>query len=254
MREENGVVKQPLNIFLYAQEGFGKSSFGDGSTKPLFIGNECPPTISSRKLITENFLDFIDTLSDIANTDKYKEHKTIVIDTIDGVLKQAEDLILKGTGKNMNTVLGGYGAGWRQIEEYAKQILTHLQTIQSKGNNVIILSHRSTESFEDKTTGETYKRYVPDLNKNSRDLFMKSSQIIIYGEDDRIVKETSKSGKTALEDVKSKTFYFRGNSVYIAKTWFNTLPDELEYKEKKGESWREIGKLVNKYYQGAKSE
>lgn len=232
----------PLAIMLYAREGFGKSSFGSEATKPLFIGNEVPTHIDVNKVRTKNFLEFVDALNNVIQDQKMtKEYKTIVIDSIDGICNDAQDHLLEGSGGNLSTYGGGYGAGYVELAKLMTGVLAQLKAIRSMGYNIVLLAHETVGSFEDQVTGVAYSSHEVAMHKKVAPLFIDWVQILLFGQNERLKRVSNKKERLEI-DVDSKILYTKTTSAHRAKSHFN-LPEKIEYKND-GKTFLRIAKLV----------
>lgn len=150
---------------IYALSGAGKSTLASQLEKPLFIDIEgglnnikCSrtPTISF-------YISFIKVINDIhSNAAQYlKDYKTIIIDSMDWLVRKAEEhasgvRTVNGTDivTDMTATIGkangGYGNGNKQLENHIRaEVLPALQLLVEDGFAICLIAHADQKDLMD---------------------------------------------------------------------------------------------------------
>lgn len=166
-RITTGIIESPYCVLLYGIEGIGKSSWAAKCPKPLYLDLEKG---TKKKKNVGRITDIktwdqaIETIDQIYEEDL--DYKTLVIDTLDWLEGRALDKILKDTGKNLNTVLGGYGAGRAELTKMFRGLFDKLIAIkEDRGMHVVLLAHSQMKTKNDPELNESYDRYILKLDE-----------------------------------------------------------------------------------------
>src|SRR5689334_17219845 len=115
-----GKIKRPVRVVLYGPEGVGKSTFGAGAPKPIFLGAEdgTAQLDVSRFPAPERYEDILEALRVLA-TDEH-DYETLVVDSLDWVEPLMWNYMCKRDGQD-NIVAYGYGKGFDlAVDEWRK--------------------------------------------------------------------------------------------------------------------------------------
>lgn len=94
------------------------------------------------------------------------DYKTIIIDLIEGMYDLCRDFILKKFNKKHESDIGGYGAGFKAVENEFVQVMEKYAALRYKGFNVIFIGHQKLQ--------EEAKRELALIDENAK-------PILIYG-------------------------------------------------------------------------
>lgn len=164
-----GRTSKPPRVLLYGPEGIGKSTFGAGCPKPIFIQIED----GLDEIEADKFprCDTLDDFSDHINALLHEKHdyQTVVIDSADWL----ENLIHKDVCQSskvasIELAAGGYGKGYGVALEMWRSVLEKLDRLRNMGMIVVLLAHARVERFEDPDQSITYDRYSLKLNNSQK--------------------------------------------------------------------------------------
>ena len=199
----------PSRIYFYAQEKFGKSSFGCHAPNPIFVMTEGETGLLSlieagRVPETAHFPDdakswpqFMDMVHAVRN--EQHDHRTLVIDTANG----AERLLVKHvTDTEYNGVTSGrdgfasYGKGFESCIPHWVQFLSLLNEIRiSRKMAILLLAHAKIKPVNN-PEGSDYDQFRPDGVDKLWPLTHKWADVIAAGTYDLFVKDDKvKTGK-----------------------------------------------------------
>ena len=176
-----GKIKKPYNVLLYGVDGIGKSTWAANAPSPIFLG----PEDGTNNLDVARFNDINSwdnataCLAELFQQDH--KYKTLVIDTIDWLEIFAWRKIIGMTGKNINTVNGGYGAGREDSKAMFIDFIKGCKMLREhKKMNIIFLAHSDIENFTKQNLNETYQRYSLKLDKKVNSIFREYSEDVLF--------------------------------------------------------------------------
>ena len=176
-----GKENKPPRIFLYGQEGVGKSCTAAQAPNPIFIQ-------------TEDGLDEINTakfplahsLNDVLNAlaalrDEQHDFRTVVLDSADWLERLIWDKVCQDFGvRSIEKADGGYGKGYVHALTYWRQIVSLLNDLRNvRGMIVIVIAHSKVERFEDPENA-AYDRYTPRLHKSATSLLCEWVDAVLF--------------------------------------------------------------------------
>jgi hypothetical protein len=148
---------------MYGIEGAGKTTFGASAPNSVFIAAERRNDRIHGSIVmpAETWDDVEANIKELTNDPH--NYKTAVIDTTDWLEKICHAKIMgTGTskGKAINTVNGGYGAGYREAERLHRELIESLKVLREKrGMNIILLSHYEVKAVKDPDAIADYDAY-----------------------------------------------------------------------------------------------
>jgi hypothetical protein len=151
---------------VYGPPGIGKTTFGAGATDALII--DCENGAGAIQCQRTPYLSTWSEISQWLTAIEREDHpyKTLVIDSIDWLLRRVEEQVAGSEGKidqTLNRSHGGYGNGKQVMKNYVYQtLLPQLDHIVNhRGIAVIMLAHAKRNEITDvdgitteKTTAE----------------------------------------------------------------------------------------------------
>ena len=172
-------------ILLYGIPKIGKSTFASQMDNPLFIATEAGlNNLEVYQVPVSDWETFLKVAAEIAKGGH--EYKTIVIDTVDNLLKFCSDYVCKKAGV-MDEADLEWGKGWRMVKSEFLRALTKISLLPY---GLVLISHAQIKEIKSRT-GKIDKT-VPTLTGGGRDVVLNMSDIILYAE---IVERQEKDGK-----------------------------------------------------------
>ena len=245
-----GRENKPPRLFVYGQEGVGKSTLGAAAPNPVFVQTEDGlGEIDTAKFPMAKTLD--DVLKNLAALrDEPHEFQTVALDSADWLERLIWDRVCQDFGvRSIEKADGGYGKGYIHALTYWRQIVGLLNDLRElRGMIVIVIAHSKVERFED-PENSAYDRYTPRLHKLATSLLCEWADAVLFATKRFRVQKEQGSGfqgdraiATAIgADGGERVLRTIGSPACIAKNRFN-LPGEIPL------SWQSF---IAAYGQGA---
>ncbi len=160
-------MRAPKGI-VYGPPGIGKTTFGACTHKPIIVDceNGAAHVQCDRTPYLADWGQIMPWLQALAYDDH--TYETVVIDSIDWLLRRLEERVAGVNTENMDKTLqrshGGFGNGKLVLRNYVYQyLLPILDTIVNRGVSVLLLAHASRHSI---TTidGITMEKSTPEIH------------------------------------------------------------------------------------------
>ncbi|HNG37354.1 MAG TPA: ATP-binding protein [Nitrosomonas sp.] len=238
---------KPPRIIVYGEHKIGKSTFGKGCPKPIFIQTEdglesLGVEAFERCKSYENVIECLEHL-----VKEQHDYKTVVLDSLDWCEKLIWEKICKDN--NWSQIGDGpYGAGYKLAINYWRNLLKAFDVLNTeKKMLVVLIAHAKISKFEDPST-ENFDRYGLDLHEKSGKMICEYVDIIGFANlKTMAVKKKEGFGQ---ETVKVKTTGERqlnltARAAYEAGNRYN-LPDSIDL------SWEALSKEIAKYFANQK--
>ena len=238
---------KPINVLLHGTHGIGKSTWPSKAPNPIYIGSEENDELDVARFPKIEKWEDLEKQLDYLVTSKH-EFKTVVIDTIDSLEQIASKIILSGKNadKNMNTAMGGYGAGNKELAKMFQRIrdnyLIPLRDV--KKMNIVLLAHTEKVKFEDPITVTSSDKYETAIQNRVKSIFEDWVSTILFVNYE-LVRAESSSGKEYAEGDGERVVYTQERPSHVAKNRFN-LPEELPL------DWTVFASGVKKFYKDVK--
>ena len=235
-----GRESKPPRLFIYGQEGVGKSTVGGAAPNPVFVQTEDGlGEIDTAKFpLAKNLNDVLAALN--ALRDEPHDFQTLCIDSLDWAERIVWDKLCLDYGvRCIEKVDGGYGKGYTHALGLWRKITDLLDEIHAKRNMaVILIAHAKVERFEDPEFS-SYDRYTPRLHKLAAGLLGEWTDAILFA--CRRMRVDATTGKAAPigADGGERILRTNGSPTCIAKNRFN-LPTELAL------SWTAFAECLHK--------
>jgi hypothetical protein len=230
-----GKENKPPRIFLYGQEGVGKSCTAAQAPNPIFIQTEdgLDEINTSKFPLAKNLNDVLNALA--ALRDEQHDFRTVVLDSADWLERLIWDKVCQDFGvRSIEKADGGYGKGYVHALTYWRQIVSLFNDLRNvRGMIVIVIAHSKVERFEDPENA-AYDRYTPRLHKSATSLLCEWVDAVLFATKRfRVSKEegTGFQGDRAIATAIGANGGERilrtvGSPACIAKNRFN-LPAEI---------------------------
>ena len=245
----------PNRYILHAVEGWGKTSFGAQTPKPIFLqtGGETgletlidagrlPDTAHFPAIQTwEELLGAIETL-------RVEEHpyRTLVGDTLNGAETLCHRFICDRDfgGEWGNKGFGSYNKGYEVALPEWMNFLNALDRLRSERKMTILwLCHTKVKPFRN-PEGADYDRYQPDIHEKTWGPSHKWADCVLFGNFEitvQVDKADAKKGKGTGGTY--RLMYTERHAAYDAKNRLG-LPSEIEMGESAPEAWANFLKAV----------
>jgi hypothetical protein len=168
-----GIVKgerKPPRLTLYGAPKVGKSTFAGDSPNPVFVTTEdgVDNLPVAQFPAAKNWKELLDRVRQVAT--QPHDHKTIVIDTLNGAVELAAQHVCdkmyggQWTAKGGNGGFLAWGQGWRATSEEVRALLAALDDCRTKGMMVVLLAHTGLQTVKHPSEGD-YSKFAPDIEK-----------------------------------------------------------------------------------------
>lgn len=177
----NTVARPPKGI-VAGPPGCGKTTFGASAPNSIIV--DCENGAGAIKCKRTPYLETwteIDGWLQSILTEQH-EYKVVVIDTLDWLMRRAEEFVAGTSKTNIAATLGrahgGYGNGKQVLKNVAYQIvLPTFDRLVNRGLAVILLSHLSQTDITD-ADGVTVTKATPDLPPEYLNTFVEWSDFV----------------------------------------------------------------------------
>jgi hypothetical protein len=231
---------KPPRIVLYAEGGFGKSTFASEAPNPIFMDIEQGAgNLNVTRVPTATYNSIEDII--ISLRDQDHDFKTLVVDSIDWL----ERLIIENTCQEYGVKAIediGYGKGWESVVKKFNRVLSGFDALQRKGMVIIILAHRAVKKH-DTPTGESYDIWTPKLHGTTTKgdsnigLLTEWCDILLFGEHGVVTKQVDKGFGNKVEKAvahSDKIVHTEAGPAFMAKSRYE-LPSTIPFT--KGSAW-----------------
>ena len=174
-------------LLLYGMAGVGKSSLAAKLEKPLFIDLEGGLNYLDvdRTATLDSYDKFYEVLVEIGrNREQYKEYKTIVIDSVDWLVRYATEkaagVDLNHLDATLNRAGGGYGNGKQMLEnEIRTHLLPFLARLNALGFGICFIGHTDQKVLLD-GDGNKIETITPKIDVNTMNVFVEWCDFVYY--------------------------------------------------------------------------
>lgn len=182
----------PTRLIMHATAGFGKTSFGAMTPKPIFIQSRgetgLETLIDARQLPeTPHFPTAQDWMSMMGQLDFLlegeHEFKTLVIDTINGAERLCHEYTcdIEYGGDWGEKGFTAYAKGYDTALAPWREFLSKLDRLRErKRMTIILLCHTQVKNFKN-PEGSDYDRYQPKMHEKTWALTQEWADIVLFG-------------------------------------------------------------------------
>lgn len=172
-------------LMLYSLPGVGKSTLAAKLKNPIFLDIEgglnyieCTRTEQITDLET-----FYTYLIELCRA-KDKEYDTIVIDSVDWLVRKIVETAAGIDSNNLDATLnksnGGYGNGKQVLENHIRtKLLPTLVALNKKGYGICLIAHAERKDMMD-ADGVDTERITPKIDVNTMNVFVEWVDNVFY--------------------------------------------------------------------------
>ena len=217
------VIKRPIRLVIYGQEGVGKTTYAADAPGALFIDTENGSDNKDVRRIEkpETWDELLDIIREVAATPGICV--TLVLDTADWAEILCVKQILKKYGMD-NIEAFGYGKGYVILADEFANLLTALDTVIASGKNVIVTAHARLRKIEQPEEQGAYDHWELKLTKQCAPLLKEWADALLFANFKTYVVTTENKTKKAQGG--KRVIYTTHSPSWDAKNRHN-LPDEL---------------------------
>ena len=250
-----GSPKLPARIVLHGPGGVGKTSWAAQAPNPVFLlspGETGLHTLMDSGLVgdlpsieVQRWTEYTAALADL--TEGQHDYQSLVVDTIDGVEKLANQFVCETQfGADWGEKgFGGFQKGYDFVANGPwRQMIALLDKLRAaKRMRVILLAHTDVANFSN-PEGPDYNRYVPALHKKAWGLTFGWADMVLFAyREVAVVKERGERKARG-----------GGGSVRVMRTEWSAssdaknrhnLPAEISLGESAGEAWSNFAQAFN---------
>jgi len=196
---KKGRIRKPHLILIYGPDKVGKTTFGAGAPKPIFLGAEDGSSNLdvSRLPQPKTFDEVVAVINELASEEH--EFESLIVDSLDWLEPLVFEKLCRQESKDTIEDFG-YGSGYKKSLSEWRRMIRALEDLQAtKKMNVILIAHSQVKTFNDPHGNATYDRYQLKLYEGASALFREFAEGIFFANFE--VNTTKKEG-----DRKSKAF------------------------------------------------
>jgi len=214
---------EDYTVLLYGSPKIGKTTFCSQMNNPLFLATEAGTNaLSVFEVPISSWEDFIEVVklvitglkNEKAGGEKFP-YRTLVIDTIDNLIKFCTEYVLK---QNEITHEGDlpFGKGYTLVKEELRKAIVRLSLLPI---GLVVISHEKIEEIKTRTS--VINKAVPTMPKSHREIILGMADIILYAHS--IQRHTDKG----IEEV--RVLRTKGTENWEAGDRTGKLPATLEF-------------------------
>ncbi len=242
----HGKTSLKERIVLYGTPGIGKTSFGIGAPKPLFI--DLNGGLSDNKVAKvddeiKSFPRLLEVVNDVAQNKGYG-YETLVFEMLDDAEELCTQHILdtvpgkSGKATSMADVGGGYGAGFNILFDRMRGLYAALDACHRAGMRLILTAHSKLENVPAPDSSD-YQRFNLKLHAKVAALFIEKADAVLFARNQVIVsKDAFDKKRFKALDQDARIVYTVDRATHVAKNRYG-LPETFAL------SWDDFVKNVN---------
>lgn len=238
---KKGLEKKPDLICVYGESGIGKTTFASGFPKPIFLCAENGMgEVDAPHVEITSYPVFLEALQD----KDIEQFETIVVDSLDWLESLVYQWMLnKYQVDSITKVGGGYGAYVSVALSEWQKIVKLLNTLRSKGKNIVLISHYQIKPYHDPTQVEAYDKFKLKLQDRVSALITEWIDVLLFARFETFVKEGAGMKKNKAVSTGKRVAYPYSQAAFDAKTRFK-MPESFEfsyeaYQEARGSNYQE---------------
>lgn len=237
----------PNRYILHAVEGFGKTSFGAHTRKPIFIQSKGETGLETlidagRVPNTPHFPEcqtwgelrgYVDALAA-----QEHDYGTLVIDTLNGAERLCHEAVCVRdfAGDWGERGFASYGKGPDVAASEWRLLLNSLDKLRNERKMTIFcLAHTKVQNFKN-PDGADFDRYQPELHKTTWSLTHKWADVILFGNFETTVDVDKGTKRGKGKGGNQRVLYAERSAAFDAKNRLG-LPAEIDMGSNAAEAW-----------------
>jgi hypothetical protein len=234
LKIQRGPQEDPIRLFLYGQEGIGKTTLAAGLPRALFLSAEdgAGDLVLDRVQI-DSWKDLRTAVRELAAD--AQGYETVVLDSASALERLLHAHICADTGaSSIEDVQGGFGKGYTAASEAWSELCWDLDLLRQRQRvAVVVIGHAEVKVFND-PTGPSFDRYQPRMHGKSAAALLQWADLVAFAGWDTTVK-TGKRRVEATDKGKAvaavRRLFTSKDAAFDAKSRY-ALPAELDVSAK----------------------
>jgi hypothetical protein len=235
--------KNPLRIFLYGQEGVGKTTWAARIPGALFLS--CEDGSGDMEIPTikiETWGQLLETVDGLIQSG-VGAYRAVVLDTVSSFERLCwEHLLIESKDSSIESA--GFGKSYTMAAEEVARLLVKLSQLRERRQvHIVLLGHALFRAFND-PNGPSYDLWQPAMHEKASALYMRWADVLLFAAFEatvKVAKRNKEKEATATEKGKatsvSRVLYTTRDAAYLAKNRYS-LPEELPL------SWDALAKAI----------
>lgn len=239
--------KLPNRYILTAQEGWGKTSFGAMTPRPVFLMTRqetgLETLIDSGRLPEVPHFPEVTTWTELLEAidvlrNQTHEYKTLVLDTLNGAERLCHEHVCMREygGEWGNKGFGSYQAGYKVSLADWRELLTRFDALRAeKQMAVVALSHTKIVTFKSPDTAD-FDRYQAALHPETWAITHQWADAVLFGYFETVVDAQKGASKGKAAGGTFRMMRTERTATIDAKNRMG-LPAEIEMGNSAAEAW-----------------
>jgi hypothetical protein len=226
-----GRVAEPFRVLIYGAEGVGKSSFGAGAPKPVFLDIESGSSELDvpRFPKPESWTDVLDAIRELTTADH--GYESLVVDTLDALEALCWAHVCKTRsgekGKALESIESlPFGKGYAAALDEWRVFWSHVERMSTtKRMNVILVAHSHMKKFQN-PEDDDYERFELKMHKSASGFFKERCKAVLFARHEAFANKDSKTKRIRGVSSGARVIHTQWNAAFDAKNRYG-LPETL---------------------------